>query len=96
MKSKTETRMEKNIFLLLDAVKSDNERAGEILRIVQQLDEEHSQIRAAITHLVSQPRHTHQDHVKFYQAAIPAIDRLLAIQLEKQRIIHHKHLYNQP
>ena len=80
--------------ILRDAAINGNLQALEALQRVDQLKDEHQRIRASITKLTSQPRLSHDDHVKFYQAAIPAMDRLLAIPIEIHRIIHRTLIHN--
>lgn len=93
-KSRKEKGTEIGIHFIRDAAKNGNHEALETLQRVDQLKDEHQRIRASITKLSSQPRLSYDDHVKFYHTAIPAMDRLLEIPMEINRIIHKTLLYN--
>jgi hypothetical protein len=93
-KSKQEKGTGIDIHFLRDAAKNGNHQALETLQRVDQLNEEHQRIKASVIKLTSLPRLSFDDHAKFYQAAIPAMDRLLAIPIEINRIIHKTLLYN--
>lgn len=93
-KSRKEKGTEIGIHFLRDAAKNGNQQAVKTLQRVDQLNKEHDHIRATVRYLISKPRISDNDHAQFYQAALSAMDRLVAIPIEKHRIIQHTILQN--
>jgi len=56
------------------------------LQALQELDDESERSKAKVVDISARPRRTREEFVKFYQVAIPALDRLIEIQKEQQCI----------
>ncbi len=83
----TEALVKKNaIAFLHSAMLNGDQQAVEILQALRELDEEFERTRAKLVDINSRPRRTQEEFGKFYQVAIPALDRLIEIQKEQQYI----------
>ena len=84
--AKNEVLLENAIRFLRKAMLAGDQQAGEILQALRDLDEEFERTRAKVVDISSQPRRTQTEFENFYRVAIPALDRLIEIQKEKQCI----------
>ena len=85
-KAKAEALLQNAIGFLQNAILRGDQQAGEILQALQDLDQEQEIIKVKVATINSLPRHTHAENVNFYLVTIPAMDRLIEIQNEKQCI----------
>jgi|GEM_PF-6165538 len=83
---KNQVLLENAIGFLRKAIGRGDQQAGETLQALQDLDQEQEIIRAKVAVINSRPRRTQTEFEKFYRAAVPALDRLIEIQKEKQCI----------
>jgi len=82
----TEALVKKAIAFLHSAMLNRDQQAVEILQALQELDDESERSKAKVVDISARPRRTREEFVKFYQVAIPALDRLIEIQKEQQCI----------
>ena len=82
----TEALVKKAIAFLHSAMLNRDQQAVEILQALQELDDESERSKAKVVDISARPRRTREEFVKFYQVAIPALDRLIEIQKEQQYI----------